>query len=73
MKFGERLKLSPNISNAYQIAGIPQTIMCDRIGEEEILPFQLLFKCISARNTAKEIPVLHLTPVLKTVSAVTFS
>lgn len=41
-KFDERLKLSPNISNTYQIAGIPQTITCDRVGEEEILPLQLL-------------------------------
>lgn len=42
MKFGERLKSSPNISNAYQIDGIPQAITRDGIGEEEILPFQLL-------------------------------
>lgn len=41
MKFGERLKLSPNISNTYQIDGIPQA-MWNGIGEEEILPFQLL-------------------------------
>lgn len=64
MKFSRRLKLSSNISNIYQIAGIPKATKCDRTGEEEILPFNY-YKYIVVRSVAKETSVCRLIPVLK--------
>lgn len=42
MKSGERLKLSSNLPNIYQIACVPKAIKYVKTGEEELLPFQLL-------------------------------
>jgi len=54
MKFGERLKLSSNISNIYLIVGTPKPLRVTGLGRKKYCHFNY-YGYIAVRSVAKEI------------------